>query len=183
MSLADELEPIAAAGAGLAGAGERLSGILATEPSPGVRVYLCAFEDGEGSRAWLALDAEGGPVTNRRVVRDAASIAALCEVAEEMAGGGDLDDLLSQLVALRVTEAPEGIDEAEDAVRDLQRSLRTPPRVASLEYLELLGVATRRLEQALGEGGSPFAEGMKHGMAAVEELADEIERGYKGELS
>ena len=122
---------------GAAGAApvERLSGILATEPSPGVRVYLCAFEDGEGT-GWLALDAAGGPVVNRQLVREAASIAALCEVAEETAGGGDLDELLARLVALRVTEAPEGIDEAEAAVRNLQRSLEAPPRVASPTYLE-----------------------------------------------
>ena len=47
-------------------------------------------------------------------VKDAVSIAALCEIAEESAVGGDLDELLSQLVALRLTENPEGIDEAED---------------------------------------------------------------------
>jgi hypothetical protein len=82
-----------------------------------------------------------------------------------------------------VTEAPAGIDEAEEAVHALQRAIEAPPRVASLEYFERLGVATRRLEQALGEGGSPFAEAMKHGMGAVEELADEIERGYKVNLS
>ena len=182
MALAEDLERIAAAAQERAAPGEGLSGILAAEPTPGTRVYLCAFE-ADGGRAWLALDADGEPVTDRRLVRDAASIAALCEVAEETAAGGDLDELLSRLVALRVTEAPAGIDEAEKAVRDLQRTLEPPPRLASLEYLERLGVATRRLEQALGEGGSPFAEGMKHGMAAVEELTDEIERGYKGTLS
>ena len=44
-------------------------------------------------------------------------------------------------------------------------------------------MATRRLEHALGEGGSPFAEGMKHGMGAVEELTEEVEREYKIDLS
>jgi hypothetical protein len=39
------------------------------------------------------------------------------------------------------------------------------------------------LEQALGEGpGSPFAEAMKQGIAAVEELIKDVEAGYKGEL-
>jgi len=55
--------------------------------------------------------------------------------------------------------------------------------LATPEYLDRLGAATRRLEQALGEDGSPFAEGMKLGMPAVEELTAEIERGYKGNLS
>jgi hypothetical protein len=181
--LEDELQRIAGAAGEHAGPGERLSGILAAEPHPGARVYLCAFESDGGSRAWLGLDAEGGPVTSRRLVRDAASIAALCELAEETAGGGDLDDLLSRLVALRVTEAPAGIDEAEEAVHNLQRSIEAPPRLASPEYLDRIGAATRRLEQALGDGGSPFAEGMKLGMGAVEELTDEIEQSYKTELS
>jgi hypothetical protein len=183
VALADDLERIAAAAEAYAVAGERVKGILAAEPHPDDRVYLCAFEIDGGERAWLALDARGEPVESRRLVRDAASIAALCEVAEETAGGGDLDDLLSRLVALRLTEAPAGVDEAEEAVHELQRTIEAPPRLATPEYLDRLGAATRRLEQALGEDGSPFAEGMKLGMAAVEELTAEIERGYKGNLS
>ena len=99
-----------------------------------------------------------------------------------MAGGGDLDDLLSRLVALRLTEAPAGIEEAEEAARNLQHTIEPAPRLASPAYLDRLGHATRRLEQALGEGGSPFAEGMKAGMAAVEQLTEEIEESYKIEL-
>jgi hypothetical protein len=183
VALRDELERIAGAAEGHADAGERLSGVLAAEPHPGERVYLCAFEAGDGARSWLALDAGGDVVTSRQLVRDAASIAALCELAEELAGGGDLDDLLARLVALRMTEAPAGIEEAEDAVQGLQRTIGSPPRLASPSYLDRLGEATRRLEQALGEGGSPFAEGMKHGMAAVELLKAEIEQDSRAELS
>ena len=182
MGLTEELERIAAAAEGHAAPGETLAGILAAEPQPGEHVYLCAFRrDGEGE-AWLALDAGGTGVTSRQAVRDAASIAALCELAEEVAGGGDLDDLLSRLLALRLTEAPAGIEEAEEAARNLQHTIEPAPRLASPAYLDRLGQATRRLEQALGEGGSPFAEGMKAGMAAVERLTDEIEGSYKLEL-
>jgi hypothetical protein len=183
VSLEHELEAMAKTAEGYAEAGERLAGILAAEPHEGQRIYLCAFERDAGQQTWLALDADGRPVTNRTLVRQAASIAALSELAEETAGGGDLDDLLSRLVALRLTEAPDGIEEAEDAVRQLQRVIETPPRVATPEYLDRLGHATRRLEQALGEGGSPFAEGMKQGIAAVERLADTIQANHKTELS
>lgn len=183
MSLEDELERAAAVAAQHGEAGEEVAGVITAEPGDGERIYLCAFGDGEGRRTWLALDAQGEPVSSKRLVRDAASIAALCELAEEIAGGGDLDDLLSRLVALRMTEAPAGIDEALDAVRALQQSIDSPPRVASPAYLDRVGLAVRRLEQALGEGGSPFAEGMKHAMAAVEKLTDEIDGNYKGELS
>ena len=183
MALPEELERIATAAETQSGAGETLAGILAAEPHPGERVYLCAFRrDGE-EQAWLALDAGAVPVKSRQTVRDAVSIAALCELAEEVAGGGDLDDLLSRLVALRLTEAPPGIEEAEEAARNLQHAIEPAPRLASPEYLDRIGQATRRLEQALGEGGSPFAEGMKLGMAAVERLTHEIEDNYKGTLA
>lgn len=182
MTLEDELERIARAAARYANGGERLTGILPAEPHGGERVYLCAFERGE-ERTWLALDAVGRPLADRRLVREAASIAALCELAEEVAGGGDLDELLSQLVALRLTENPAGIDEAEEAVRELQRSIGSAPRVASPGYLDRVGTATRRLEQALGEGGSPFAEGMRHAMAAVERLTDEVDAHHRTPLS
>ena len=40
-----------------------------------------------------------------------------------------------------------------------------------------------RLEQTLGHvGGSPFAEAMKSGMPAADELAAEVIRSYKGLL-
>jgi hypothetical protein len=178
VTLEEELQRIAGVAEARAEPGERLSGVLVAEPHEAVRVYLCAFESGE-ERSWLALDSGGEPVEDLRLVRDAASIAALCELAEETAGGGDLDELLSQLVAVRITENPPGIEEAEDAVRDLQRALAPPPRVATPAYLDHVGSATRRLEQALGEGGSPFAEGMKAGMAAVESLTKEIAERYK----
>ena len=183
MSLEDELETIAEMAKGFAGPGESLSGILSAEPHEGQRIYLCAFEGGDGEPAWLALDAEGRPVESRTLVRQAASISALSELAEETAGGGDLDDLLARLVALRLTEAPEGIEEAEEAVRELQRTIEPAPRVATPQYLDRLGNATRRLEQALGEGGSPFAEGMQHGIPVVEKLADTVQANYKIQLS
>jgi hypothetical protein len=180
VGLGEELERIAALAAPYAADGESLAGILAAEPARGRRVYVCAFADGEGARTWLALDAEGAPVSSPATVREAVSIAALCELAEETAAGGELEELRSQLVRLRVTESPPGIEEAEEAALELERTLLTPPRVASPEYLDAIGAATRRLEQALGDGGpSPFAEAMRQGVAAVEELAADVERHYK----
>ena len=123
MTLAGELERIAAA----TGA----DAVLAAEPHTGDRVYVCAFEEGDGGRTWLAFDREGEPIAERQRVRDAVSIVALCELAEETAAGGDLDELRSQLAALRVTENPDGIEEAEDAVLELQRVLGAPPTLAT----------------------------------------------------
>src|SRR5262252_295845 len=122
MSLADELESIAAIAAGFAAAGERLSGILAAEPHDGARVYLCAFESDDG-RAWLALDGTGAPLADARAVREAVELAALCEVAEEAAGGGDLEELIRRLGEIRTADAPEGIEAAEAAAAALAAEL------------------------------------------------------------
>jgi hypothetical protein len=178
-----ELERTAAAAERFAAApGERLSGVLATEPVPGLRIYLCAFESAEG-RAWIALDEGGEPVDSRSLVRDAASIAALVELAADAAGGGQLEELRSQLVSLRLRENPPGIDEAEEAALALEHVVGAPPRLATPALLDEIGAATRRLELALGtSGGSPFAEAMKGGTATVEALVAEIEARYKAPL-
>ena len=83
-----------------------MSAVLAAEPTPGVREYLCAFETGAGERSWLVVDAVGSPVLERRDIRDVVAIAVLCEIAEESAVGGDLDELIAQLVALRGSTRP-----------------------------------------------------------------------------
>ena len=59
--------------------------MLAIETAAGERVYLAAFTNGDGEQEWLALDHDGVPVTSRERVREAASIAALVEIAEEAA--------------------------------------------------------------------------------------------------
>jgi len=183
MALSDELEPILEAAAAVASSGERLTGVLIAEPLAFGRVYLCAFES-DSAHAWLALDAAAVPVTSREAVREAAQLAALCEVAEEAAGGGNLPELRQRLRELRETEAPEGIEEAEAAARTLAETLQPEPRLASTEYLDRLGSAARRLEQALGDGaGSPFAAAMQQALPAVEELAADVERTYKGPLA
>ena len=176
------LQRIAAAAERFAAPGERLSGVLATEPIPGLRIYLCAFESAEG-RGWLAVDEAGDPVDSRSLVRDAASIAALVELAADAAGGGQLEELRSQLVSLRLRENPPGIDEAEEAALALEHVVGAPPRLATPALLDDIGAATRRLELALGtSGGSPFAEAMKAGTATVEALVAEIEARYKAQL-
>lgn len=182
MGLVQELERIAAVAATFADDGEALTGVLPTEPEPGVRVYLCAFER-DGARAWLTLDGDGAPVRDRHRVWEAASIAALCELADESAGGGDLSDLRSRLVALRLTENPPGLDEAEEAALALEAVVGSPPRIASPAHLDAVGAATRRLERALGGGASPFAEAMQQSVGAVEELAREVQASSKVPLA
>jgi hypothetical protein len=181
--LKDDLERIADAAAAFAADGERLSAVLAAEPPTGGRVYLCAYSSDDGV-SWLALGERGEPVTDRERVRAAASLVALSEVAEESAGGGELDELLSRLVALRLTENPPGINEAEEAIHALQRTLGTIPRLATPDFLDEVGAATKRLEEALGESAeSPFALAMKNASSAVEALTSDVESNYKAELA
>ena len=183
MGLRDELEQIAARAAGFAAAGEEVGAVLAAESS-GSRVYLCAYRNGDEVTSWLLLDAGGEPVESRLAVRDAVSLVALCELAEDSAGGGELDELRSRLVGLRLTENPPGIDEAEAAIDALQRAVGSPPRVATLDYLEAVGAAARGLEAALGDGpGSPFAAAMKSGTGAAAQLTKDVEANYKRPLS
>ena len=183
MALSDELSRVAEAAIAFTEPGEELAGIVPTEPQPGVRVYLCAYRGDDGATTWLALDHASEPVETRAVLRDVVSIAAMCELAEEVAAGGDLDELRGQLVSLRLTENPLGIEEAEEAVLALQAAIGTAPRVASPAHLDLVGTATRRVEQALDDGpGSPFAEAMKHAIGTVDELTRDIEATYKREL-
>lgn len=182
MALRDDLDRVAQAARALAEQGEELAGIVPAEPQDGERTYLCAFASGD-ERTWLVLDDAEAPVIDREAVRRVASIAAMCELAEESAGGGELDELRDRLMTIRLTESPEGIEEAEEAALALQQVIGAPPRVAEPEYLDRVGAATRRLELSLGDPGlSPFAEAMKVGMVFVEEFAHDVESNYKRPL-
>jgi len=84
MALEEDIARAAEQAAAFAAPGESVLAVLAAEPSPGARVYLCSFES-EAGISWLALGAGGEPLTSRVVVREAVSLLALCEIAEEAA--------------------------------------------------------------------------------------------------
>ena len=179
MGLGADLEGIA----GLVAVRGAVAAVLAVEPAAGVRRYLCAFEQGDGARGWLAVDERGEAVASRRDARDIVSIAALCELAEESAFPGDLDELRAQLVALRLTENPGGIGEAEEAALALQHVLGSPPHLASPARLDAIGAAARRLELSLAPvAGSPFGSAMQAAQAVADELWAEVEGAYLVEL-
>jgi hypothetical protein len=184
VALVDELERAGALAAAHVQPGDVVSGIFASEPTVGHRVYLCSFDDADGRRSWLAIRADGAAVTSRADLREAVSIAALCEVAEDAAGGGNLDALIATLVEIREKEAPAGIEDAEDAARVLRGVLGDPPHLASPVRLDEIGAATRRLERELdAASSSPFAAALQSSQGAVAELEREIEAGYRLPLS
>ena len=156
-----------------------VAAVLAVEPAAGARRYLCALVRADGSRNWLAVDAHGEALTSRRDVRDIVTVAALCELAEERAFPGDLDELRAQLVALRLTENPGGIDEAEEAALALQHVLGAPPQLASPARLDAIGAAARRLELSLDPtAGSPFGTAMQAAQGVADELWADVEATY-----
>jgi hypothetical protein len=185
VALDEELERVARLALAHANEGDVVSGVIPTAPEAGERIYLCSIDGADGYRGWLAVRDDGAPVADRLELRAAVSIAALCEVAEDAAGGGALDDLIERLEELRLRDAPPpGIEEAEEAARALRAVIGEPPQVASPARLDEIGAATRRLEQELDPTGtSPFASAMRSSQGAVGELQREVEAGYLLPLS
>jgi hypothetical protein len=173
MALTEDLERIAVAAAEHG----RVTGVLAAEPASGRRRYLVALDAAAGRR-WAVLDDAGSVLDRRDEVRDTASIVAMCELAEDLAGGGDLEQLRTQLAQVRFVEQPPGIEEAEDAALALERVIGAPPRVATPAFLDHVGAATVTLERALGEVSSPFSEAIRAATGAVDEFVREVERDY-----
>jgi hypothetical protein len=101
VALEDDLRRAAEAAGAFAAADERVVAVLAAEPSDGERVYICSY-DGAGERTWLALDEHFEPLSSRSLVREAVSLVALCEIAEEAAG---IEVALPRLASLAYLEA------------------------------------------------------------------------------
>jgi hypothetical protein len=135
MSLERDLRRIAEAAVRHAADGEEVAGIVPAEPANGLRLYVCAYGNDDAT-TWLVLDATGVPVSDRPLIRDAVSIAALCEVAEE-AAGVEPDSarvaspaLLDDLGADAGTEVAAAVKGAagtvEELVRDVERGYKLP---------------------------------------------------------
>jgi hypothetical protein len=117
--------------------GEELAGIIPVEPGSGGRVYVCAYRHGEET-SWLMLDASGKPVADRARVKDAVSIAALVELAEEAGGGENGEPVVATLARLdslgaeadnpvAFAEAMKcGAETVNELVRDVERGYKIP---------------------------------------------------------
>jgi type IV secretory pathway VirJ component len=126
VGLSDDVARIAAAAQQYAAAGETVTAVLAAEPAGGDRVYLCAFEAGDGTQTWLVVDDDATPVTSRKLVRDATSIAALYEIALDSVDGGGASELRvaspAQLDALGAVAVP-ALQSALPAVEELAKDV------------------------------------------------------------
>jgi hypothetical protein len=179
VGLAEDVERAAELASAHAKPGDRVTGVIPAEPASGARIYVCSFDGADGLQAWVAVREDGKPVTDRGDLRAAVSIAALCEIAEDAAVGGDFDGLIARLEELRDTEAPEGIEGAIEAARALRQVVGRPPQLATPARLDEIGAAVRRLELELDPGApSPFAGALRSAQDAVAQLQREIEAGY-----
>ena len=124
MALENDLRRIAETAARFASDGEEVAGIVPAEPASGIRVYVCAYVDGEAT-SWLVFDATAVPVQDVQLVRDAVSIAALCELAEEATGTEPEEArvaspaLLDELGATGGAEVAAAVGGASEAVAEL----------------------------------------------------------------
>jgi len=124
VALETDLRRIAETAARFASDGEEVAGIVPAEPASGIRVYVCAYADGEAT-SWLVFDATAVPVQDVQLVRDAVSIAALCELAEEATGAEPEEArvaspaLLDELGATGGAEVAAAVGGASEAVAEL----------------------------------------------------------------
>ena len=156
MTLVERLEEAHAAAAGHAAPGEEVVGVLPAEPGTGERVYVLAFRSGD-SLTYLAVDSRHEPIRDRQLVRDAATILALAERAEEASGammGPALiqryDATAQELDALGEAGAAASCRAAVEALRELEAAA-AGPRVASPAFLDAVAYAAADVGAALGE--------------------------------
>ena len=131
VGLSDDVAKIAGTARQYAAAGEKVTAVLAAEPGDGDRVYLCAFEADDGTKTWLVLTEDATPVTDRKLVRDATSIAALCEIAEESVNGDGAPELkvaspayLDAVGAIAVPALQSALPAVEELAKDVEANYK-----------------------------------------------------------
>jgi hypothetical protein len=150
----DEADLLRAAAAASARAepGESVVAVLAAAPFLGPVLYLCALRAGpeDAPLSWVAFDDAGVTVTDERLIREAASLSALCETAEE-ASGALLADEVARTAHAGILLAGDDHPSVKDALRGVEHAARglvglsEGVRVASAPYLDQLADAARTL--------------------------------------
>ena len=162
MTLEQELEQTLAAAGRHARQGEEAVAVMATEPGADGRVYVVAFAAGE-DLSYVVLDDGGAPVRDRRVVKDAVTLAALAERAEEVSGATAADELVERFAEaaerLRTNAAGAAADAVVVAARHLGDAA-AGPRVATPVYLDRMAALAAELAGAL-DAFVPLAEGLR----------------------
>lgn len=106
-------------------------------------LFICAVPQGDGL-GWVVIDAEGAPLDERRVIRQAVELAAICEAAEETAAALAIDDALPLLAEAWRLAGELGEADAELATHAMYQALEELQplvqgiRVADPGYLDRL---------------------------------------------
>jgi hypothetical protein len=159
VSLEQELAAAQEAAAPHAAPGERVAAVIPAEPAGGLRVHLVAFEGGE-RLGYVMLDADGEAVADERLVRNAVSLIALCELAEEVsmaATAADIGERFEAVAGLLAADEPEASAAAAGVAAAARRvgEVATGPRVATPAYLD-------RLAEVADDLGASFAAYASH---------------------
>ena len=166
MTLEEELETAVAAAGRHARPGEQAVAVMAAEPA-GARLYVVALAAGE-ELGYVAIDRAGAAVADRRLVKDAVSLAALAERAEEVSGATAADELVAQFRETAGTLRGAGEGEAAaaaEAVADAGERLGAAaagPRAATPVYLDRLAALAADVAAAI-EAFVPVAERLGQG--------------------
>jgi len=171
MTLEQELEATLAAAGRHARDGEQPVAVMAAEPQSGTRVYVVAFAAGD-DLAYVVLDTAGAPVADRRLVKDAVSLTALAERAEEVSGATAADELVERFgeadeVLKRVgdSEAATAAAAVVVAARNLAEGA-SGPRTATPVFLDRMAALAAGLAAAL-DAFFPLAERMPDASAGT----------------
>ena len=153
MTLEEELETAVTAAGRHARPGEQPAAVMAAEPG-GTRVFVVALAAGD-ELGFVAVDGAGMAVADRRLVKDAVSLAALAERAEEVSGATAADDLVEQFRGAvgSLRGAGEGAAAAAaEAVAEAGARLGAAaagPRAATPVYLDRLAALAGELAAAI----------------------------------
>ncbi len=152
----------AAAAAGVHADGDTVAAIMPAQPGGGDLVYLVAYERG-GELSYLALDRRLEPIADRRLVRDAVTMLALAEQADEASGARStqlLEQRFGEAVAAMRAAGLAAEAAAGSAVLTAVGALAEAaagPRVATPAYLDRVAAAAAGIAVAL-EGYQEQAE-------------------------
>jgi hypothetical protein len=161
MTLEEELETAVAAAGRHARPGEEPVAVMAAE-SAGARLFVVALAAGD-ELGYVAVDVAGSPVADRRLVKDAVSLAALAERAEEVSGATAADELVVRFREASGTLRGAGEGEAADAAEAVAvagerlGAAAAGPRAATPVYLDRLAALAGELAAAI-EAFVPHAE-------------------------
>jgi hypothetical protein len=138
----------------------------------------------EDALGWVVIDAAGAPLDERRVIRQAVELAAICEAAEETAAALAIDDAMPALAGAWRLAGELGEGDAELATHAMYQALEELQplvqglRVAEPAYLDRLAAAAAlvgdRFDLLKEAAGQVSARLTGAGLDPLEPLAEQL---------